>query len=117
MKYEKINLVYSVRTEAELAYVDRIQEIAESFGEGHSGFKFIPIITRDPKAPLHDRLPILIENGELEKAAEFAFNVDTTHVMLCGNPQMVDDTKAALKARGLTMNRRGEGNIAVENYW
>ncbi|MEG2433185.1 MAG: hypothetical protein RSB25_16210, partial [Acinetobacter sp.] len=23
----------------------------------------------------------------------------------------------ALKARGLTMNRRGEGNIAVENYW
>ncbi|MFI7967096.1 hypothetical protein ACFMKD_24400, partial [Acinetobacter baumannii] len=23
----------------------------------------------------------------------------------------------ALKRRGLTMNRRGEGNIAVENYW
>ncbi|MGE8561487.1 MAG: hypothetical protein ACN6NJ_11160, partial [Acinetobacter sp.] len=23
----------------------------------------------------------------------------------------------ALKARGLIMNRRGEGNIAVENYW
>lgn len=34
--------------------------------------------------------------------------------MLCGNPQMVDDTKEALKRRGLTMNRRGEGNIAVE---
>ncbi len=43
--YQKINLVYSVRTAAELAYVDRIQEIAETFGEGHSGFKFIPIIT------------------------------------------------------------------------
>ena len=28
--------------------------------------------------------------------------------MLCGNPQMVEDTKEALKARGLTMNRRGE---------
>jgi ferredoxin--NADP+ reductase len=28
-KYEKINLVYSVRTESELAYVDRIQEIAQ----------------------------------------------------------------------------------------
>ncbi|MFI7911072.1 ferredoxin--NADP reductase, partial [Acinetobacter baumannii] len=27
------------------------------------------------------------------------------------------DTKEALKRRGLTMNRRGEGNIAVENYW
>ncbi|WP_337081446.1 ferredoxin--NADP reductase [Acinetobacter pittii] len=116
-KYQKINLVYSVRTAAELAYVDRIQEIAETFGEGHNGFKFIPIITRDPSAPLHDRLPILIENGELEKSAGIELNPATSHVMLCGNPQMVDDTKEALKCRGLTMNRRGEGNIAVENYW
>ncbi|WP_447506189.1 ferredoxin--NADP reductase [Acinetobacter pittii] len=116
-KYQKINLVYSVRTAAELAYVDRIQEIAETFGEGHNGFKFIPIITRDPSAPLHDRLPILIENGELEKSASIELNPNMSHVMLCGNPQMVDDTKEALKRRGLTMNRRGEGNIAVENYW
>jgi ferredoxin--NADP+ reductase len=46
-----------------------------------------------------------------------SLNPETSHVMLCGNPQMVEDTKEALKARGLTMNRRGEGNIAVENYW
>ncbi|NWK74780.1 ferredoxin--NADP reductase [Acinetobacter cumulans] len=116
-KYEKINLVYSVRTQAELAYATRIAEIAETFGEGHTGFKFIPIITRDPNARLHDRLPVLIANGSLEQAAELNFDPNTTHVMLCGNPQMVEDTKEALKARGLTMNRRGEGNIAVENYW
>lgn len=116
-KYQKINLVYSVRTAAELAYVDRIQEIAETFGEGHIGFKFISIITRDPSAQLHDRLPVLIENGELEKVAGIELSPATSHVMLCGNPEMVDDTKDALKCRGLTMNRRGEGNIAVENYW
>ena len=116
-KYQKINLVYSVRTAAELAYVDRIQEIAETFGEGHIGFKFISIITRDPSAQLHDRLPVLIENGELEKVAGIELSPATSHVMLCGNPEMVDDTKDALKRRGLTMNRRGEGNIAVENYW
>ena len=113
-KYKYINLVYSVRTQDELAYVDRIQEIAETFGEGHTGFKFIPIITRDPEAALHHRLPILIENGELERAAGLQLNPETSHVMLCGNPEMVEDTKEALKARGLTMNRRGEGNIAVE---
>ncbi len=116
-KYQKINLVYSVRTTAELAYVDRIQEMAETFGEGHVGFKFISIITRDPSAQLHDRLPVLIENGELEKVAGIELSPATSHVMLCGNPEMVDDTKEALKRRGLTMNRRGEGNIAVENYW
>ncbi|MHA3891020.1 ferredoxin--NADP reductase [Acinetobacter sp. GXMZU3951] len=116
-KYQQIHLVYSVRTEAELAYVERIQEIAQSFGEGHTGFKFVPIITRDPHAALHDRLPILIENGALEQAVGCQLNPASSHVMLCGNPQMVEDTKEALKARGLTMNRRGEGNIAVENYW
>lgn len=116
-KYQNIYLVYSVRTAAELAYVERIQEIKDMFGEGHTGFKFIPVITRDPNAALHDRLPVLIENGALEQAAGLNFDIERTHVMLCGNPQMVDDTKAALKARGLIMNRRGEGNIAVENYW
>ncbi|EZQ10080.1 MULTISPECIES: ferredoxin--NADP reductase [unclassified Acinetobacter] len=116
-KYKNIHLVYSVRTASELAYVDRIQEVADTFGEGHTGFKFVPIITRDPNAPLHDRLPVLIENRALEKTVGVDFNPQTSHIMLCGNPQMVEDTKEALKARGLTMNRRGEGNIAVENYW
>ncbi|WP_130804590.1 ferredoxin--NADP reductase [Acinetobacter ihumii] len=115
--YQHIHLVYSVRTASELAYVDRIQEIAATFGEGHTGFKFVPVITRDPNAALHDRLPVLIENGELEKAVGYTFNPATSHIMLCGNPEMVEDTKEALKRRGLSMNRRGEGNIAVENYW
>ena len=116
-KYKHIYLVYSVRTVSELAYVERIQDIAQTFGEGHSGFKFIPIVTRDPHAALHERLPVLIENGELEQATGLQFNTETSHIMLCGNPQMVEDTKEALKARGLKMNRRGEGTIAVENYW
>ena len=116
-KYQHINLVYSVRTASELAYVERIQEIAALFGEGHTGFKFVPIITRDPNATLHDRLPILIANGELEKTIGLSLNPASSHVMLCGKPQMVEDTKEALKQRGLTMNRRGEGNIEVEKYW
>ena len=44
-------------------------------------------------------LPVLIENGELEKWIWF-LNPATSHVMLCGNPQMVEDTKDALKQRG-----------------
>lgn len=115
--YQKIFLVYSVRSQQELAYGDRINEIVEMFGEGHQGFQFIPVITRDSTAKLHQRLPQLIENGLLEQFAGHQFNAATSHIMLCGNPQMVEDTKEALKAQGLTMNRRGVGNIAVENYW
>ena len=116
-KYQNIYLVYSVRYERELAYLEKIQQIKDTFGDGHKGFKFIPIITRGSEAKLHQRLPKLIENGLLEQEVDAKFNVDTSHIMLCGNPQMVEDTKEALKQRGLIMNRRGEGNIAVENYW
>src|SRR5690606_41355954 len=108
---------YCLRDATEFAYVPGIEEISETVCECHRGFKCIPIITRDPHAALHDRLPVLIKNGQLEKAAGLEFNPASSHIMLCGNPQMVEDTKEALKARGLSMNRRGEGNIAVENYW
>ena len=47
--YQQIHLVYSVRTVSELAYVDRIQEIAASFGEGHTGFKFVPVVQEAPR--------------------------------------------------------------------
>ena len=80
--------------------------------------KFIPIVTREHvENCLNQRLPVLIGSGELEQSANLTFNPSTSHVMLCGNPDMVEDTKEALKAKGLTMNRRGVGNIAVENYW
>ena len=44
--YQKIFLVYSVRSQAELAYVDKIKQIHESFGEGRPDFQFIPVITQ-----------------------------------------------------------------------
>lgn len=116
-QYRSIVLAYSVRTEQELAYVDEIKQIQQDFGEGGAAFHFVPIVTRDPLASLNQRLPKLIESGKLEDVVKQKLNVATSHVMLCGNPQMVEDTKEALKSRGLVMNRRGEGNIAVENYW
>ena len=115
--YQHIVLAYSVRTPEELAYVDQIIEIQSMFAEEGARFTFLPIVTRDPLAKLNQRLPKLIVSGELEQVANLKFDVDRSHVMLCGNPQMVEDTKEALKSIGLVMNRRGVGNIAVENYW
>lgn len=116
--YRHIVLAYSVRTIDELAYMHEINNLAATFAdEGGASFKFMPVVTRDHSFALHERLPVLIASGQLEQAANLPMNVATSHVMLCGNPQMIDDTRHALKARGLTMNRRGVGNIAVENYW
>ena len=119
--YEHIVLAYSARSLEELAYVDKIKALQEDFGElvDHPAkLIFIPIVTREPVADaLSERLPKLLTTGELQARAGIDLDASSTHVMLCGNPDMVEDTKEALKGLGLKMNRRGEGNIAVENYW
>ncbi|MBH0064834.1 ferredoxin--NADP reductase [Psychrobacter sp. SZ93C1] len=119
--YEHIVLAYSARSIEELAYVEKIEGLQEDFGslvENPAKLIFIPIVTREPvDGALSERLPKLLLDGTLQARAGIDLDIDTTHVMLCGNPDMVDDTKEALKSLGLVMNRRGEGNIAVENYW
>lgn len=119
--YADIVLVYSVRTQGELAYVDKIRALETQFQaliDDPARLHFVPIVTREKvDGCWNARIPVLLETGELEKAVGISLSVDTSHVMLCGNPEMVNDTKETLKAMGLTMNRRGEGNIAVENYW
>ena len=119
--YEHIVLAYSARSTQELAYVDKIKNLQDDFGplvDNPAKLIFVPIVTRESvEGALSERLPKLLLEGTLQERAGVALDIDTTHVMLCGNPDMVNDTKEALKSLGLVMNRRGEGNIAVENYW
>lgn len=119
--YEHIVLAYSARTTEELAYVDKIKQLQEDFGslaDDPAKLIFIPIVTREPvEGALTERLPKLLLDGSLQDEAGVTLDADNAHVMLCGNPEMVEDTKETLKSMGFVMNRRGEGNIAVENYW
>ena len=119
--YEHIVLAYSARSKAELAYVDQIERLQQDFGElvdNPAKLIFVPIVTRESvEGALSERLPPLLLNGKLEEKAGLTLDIDNAHVMLCGNPDMVEDTKETLKSLGMVMNRRGEGNIAVENYW
>ena len=119
--YEHIILAYSARSTEELAYIENIESLQEDFGslvDNPAKLIFIPIVTREAvEGALTERLPKLLLDGTLQERAGIALDIDSTHVMLCGNPDMVEDTKETLKSLGLVMNRRGEGNIAVENYW
>ena len=119
--YEHIILAYSARSTEELSYVEKIESLQEEFGslvDNPATLTFIPIVTRESvEGALTERLPKLLLEGTLQARAGIKLDIDSTHVMLCGNPDMVEDTKETLKSLGLVMNRRGEGNIAVENYW
>lgn len=120
-RFESIKLVYSAREEKELAYRALIAGLAQRdyLADYAHKLQFIPVVTRE-QVPgcLNGRITTLIENGELERAAGLALSPEHSRVMICGNPQMIEDTRAVLKARGMSLAlTRKPGQIAVENYW
>jgi ferredoxin--NADP+ reductase len=59
-----------------------------------------------------------VRDGRLEKAAGLPLSAETSHVLLCGNPDMLKDTTAALAERGMRKHRRRTpGHITVESFW
>ena len=120
-RFDSIKLVYSVREARELAYQDVIAglEQRDYLTEYAGKLQFIPVVTREQHpGALNGRITALIENGELERAAGLALSPEHSRVMICGNPQMIDDTRQVLKARDLQLSlSRRPGQVAVENYW
>ncbi len=120
-RFERIILVYSVREARELAYQRLIAELPQrEYLEGlGSKLLYLPVVTREQvPGALHARITTLIETGELERAADLQLTPEHSRIMLCGNPQMIEDTRAVLKARDLNLAlTRKPGQVAVENYW
>lgn len=120
-KFERIILVYSVREAKELAYQDLIATLTERdyLAQYADKLLYLPTVTReDPAGVLHGRITHLLESGDLEKAAALEMSAEHSRVMLCGNPQMVEDTRALLKERDMQLSlSRRPGQVAVETYW
>ncbi|WP_263140479.1 ferredoxin--NADP reductase [Pseudomonas sp. RIT-PI-AD] len=120
-RFERIFLVYSVREACELAYQPLIAGLGErDYLAEHAGkLRYLPLVTRETHpAALHGRITTLLENGELERAAGQVLEPEHSRIMLCGNPQMIEDTRALLKARDLQLSlSRRPGQVAVETYW
>ncbi len=121
-QYEKVILVHCARQSEELVY----QELINSFYNNElyadivkNKLIYVKTLTRENKnANLYGRITQLIKNGKLEEYVNTQINVLDSRIMICGNPEMVDDTRKLLSERGLVISRRGKpGNMAVENYW
>jgi ferredoxin--NADP+ reductase len=119
--YENLIVVHSVRDPDELAYRDTILAFPtlEQFRDHRRDLHYVPIVTRAAlPGALRKRIPALIDSGELERHVGVPLDREHSRVMICGNPEMVVDTRKCLTARGLATSRRGvPGQLAVENYW
>jgi len=124
-QYGRLILVHSVRQASELAYRDTIEAFRthEVFGEELAAnpgkLVYVPIVTREPHADaLHARIPALLASGALEARAGVQLSPAASRVMICGNPDMVDDLRSHLMHAGYAVSRRGQpAQMAVENYW
>ncbi|MFT5220908.1 MAG: ferredoxin--NADP+ reductase [Planctomycetota bacterium] len=114
-KFEKVILVFSVRTLAEMAYREEIDKIVAAHPEQ---FCFIPTITReDNPDALKARMPASMQNGDLEKRAGVELNAENSHVMMCGSSEMIKDVSEGLVARGMKKHRRRDpGHFTTEKY-
>jgi len=115
-KFERCVLVHAVRHVNELTYGDVVAGLASARA---GAFTYVPFVSREPHSQaLHGRIPAAILDRRLEMRAGIALSPDNSHVMLCGNPEMVEDTQKTLETLGMRKHRRREpGHITVETYW
>jgi ferredoxin/flavodoxin---NADP+ reductase len=115
-RYNRVIVVHGVRMAADLAYCGEMNEWA---GKYPGRFHAISALTREHNGEsLHGRLPGLLADGQLEKAAGCSLLAGNSAIMLCGNPAMLDDMEQELGRRGIQRHRsRAPGQLVVERYW
>jgi len=115
-RFEKIILGYSVKTLEKLAYRPDFEALQQQYSDQ---FHFVPFVTREAATgTINARMTTSIENGELEQHTGVKLSPDSSHVMLCGNADMISNVKTLLEARGMRRHlRREPGHIATEKYY
>jgi ferredoxin--NADP+ reductase len=115
-RFKKIVLVHAVRYASELTYQNAIRSFIETHPDQFSMIAFVS--REDTDFAIRGRVPAAIQDGSLLKRADMPLNAEESHVMICGNPDMVKDTSECLVSLGFKKNQRREpGQITTENYW
>lgn len=114
-RFSRVVLVHGVRRAEELAYTDELARLEANY---ERRFVRIGALSRERgSGALHGRITQLLASGELEKAVGAQLS-ERSHLMLCGNPGMIDDVVELLASRGLRRHRtRKPGHITYERYW
>ena len=115
-RYKKIVVVHGVRLESDLAYTDELS----SYRITRPGqFELIQSLTREQsEIAMRGRIPALLASGQLETTADCKLSKDSSTVMLCGNPAMLDSMEELLNSRDMVKHRsKTPGQIVLERYW
>lgn len=118
-RWNRLVMINGCRYARDLAYVSEMEAICRS----DPSVVFIPAVTREPPEStwqgLRGRVTGLLDEGVYDKLVGAPLTSEQCHVLLCGNPEMIDDLQKKLEARGFTLHNRENphGNIHFERYW
>lgn len=112
----RVILVHGTRGPRELAHRTELEQLVR---EKAGAFSYVPVLSREPEAQLlSGRLTTALESRALEQNVGLEISPESAHVLLCGNPAMIDDVTRLLGERGLRRHRqRSPGHITTEKYW
>jgi len=113
-RFSKVVVVHGAPTRDRLAHADEVRALAGT----HRGI-YVPCVSREePTAEgVRGRVTEALTSGALEERSGSSIDKNA-HVLLCGNPAMIDDMVALLRERGLEKHRRRTpGHFNFEKYW
>ncbi len=115
-RFERVVVVHGARHAEQLSYADELMQLSAT----HTGrFTRVPLVSGGNHGPaLPGRVTTAFADGSLEARAGFSLDPERSHLMLCGNPDMILELTALLANRGLRKHRvRTPGHISAEKYW
>ncbi|WP_457913903.1 ferredoxin--NADP(+) reductase [Candidatus Gillettellia adelgis] len=116
-RFKNLVLVHATRFTCDLSYLPLMTRLQEQY---NGKLRIQTIVSREITSnALSGRIPTLLQNNHLEAAIGLTIHPDTSHIMLCGNPQMVSCTQKLLQEQRKMRKhfRRKPGHITSENYW
>ena len=119
-RWGRFVLIHGVRCAADLGYRDELLAIAAQ----DPRVTYLPVVSREPDTwgGCHGRVTDVFAPGRFESLCGFPLDPGDCHVLLCGNPAMIDQLETELTADpgpGFVAKtpRQKDGNLHFERYW
>jgi len=115
-RFERVSVVHGARLTAHLSYAE---ELAALGAKHPSRLSYTQLVSGGAHGnALPGRVTTAFADGSLEARAGLSLDPDRSHLLLCGNPDMILELTAVLATRGLRKHRvKNPGHITSEKYW
>ncbi len=117
-RWRRCALIHGVRLPEDLAYHQELEALATRDASLH----YLPVCSRTEARHLWTgrtgRVQTILHPATFAALTGWPLDPSQGHVMLCGNPQMIQETAADLTARGFVEStHEAPGTLHYERYW